>query len=156
MVLHSRSDGCQIIFFWIVFDEVDSVWVAHRDTRPRSRTRIAPDCLLEDRVSVALDGNPASGGNRFSHPDSHAGCPISVVMEPQPQHAGTGLNGHLVAQDKRMIDQMLGEPPDSVSAHLCFGTVRVVHSHRIRGNLRWTQQQQSIGTNAEMPVAHLR
>jgi len=53
-----------------------------------------------------------------------------------------------------VIVQVLGDAADAVAAHLAFGAVGVEHAHPGTRPLGWHDQDEAVGSDPEMAIAH--
>src|SRR5208283_849619 len=65
-----------------------------------------------------------------------------------------GLDRHAILPGQTVIVQVLGHTSNAVAAHFTLGAVGIEHPHLRIGHLGWHDQDQTIGSHAEMPVAH--
>ena len=100
------------------------------------------------------DRDPLRLQNGSAHIDSRSGD--APPIDEQPGHADTGPGFHFddAIGNEAVLEGVPGHAAGGVAAHLGLGAVRIEHAHANVGLIRGKNQDEAVGTDAEMPVRH--
>ena len=131
-------------------DEQHGMRIAHRQTGGLDDLVGQLDLGVEGVGSLPANGYPGRQEDRGPHVDPHA----TILEDPHPLDAGTGVHLDLGGIDQALFAGEYGQASDPVAAHLAQGPVGIDVVHEQRGTARARgDAQDAVSPDAEMAIA---
>ena len=141
----------------IDFREGYSVRVAHGDAADVEGVSVDVQSIIGNRfVAGGGRGNLISPETRLSHGHLRAGhhALLPDRLDLPQSRGGLDVYDGLSGRQNALVEGEPDEAADAVPAHEPLRTVRVEHGHAQVGPIRWSRQDDAVGADALVPVAH--